>query len=113
MNTQIRQISFIGGCLAVRSYLAYLAYTGENNQLMISMFTIMGITTIGLWLTSSRQRAYEGGGVTWWDPIRPIHGALYLNYAIAAYKNIPEAYLWLVMDVLFGGWVFLIKHVDI
>jgi hypothetical protein len=42
------------------------------------------------------------GEPIWWNGLRPIHGLLYLCFAIAAYNGWKSSYQLLLMDVLIG-----------
>jgi hypothetical protein len=72
---------------------------------------VFGVTFILLNLFHLRQTGREVNYERiWWDPIRPIHGILYLTFAYLAWTRNPFAYVPLLIDVLFGFAAFVWFH---
>jgi hypothetical protein len=50
------------------------------------------------------------GDKIWWNMLRPIHGLLYFLFAYNAINGNTGAWIYLLIDVLFGLASFLIHH---
>jgi hypothetical protein len=112
-NIQKRFILFLFGCIGTRSLLVYLAKTTNKTYLMYMGYLAL-LPAIGffyLYLTGSRETGTEVfGDKIWWNNIRPIHGILYLLFAYNAIIGNQNAWIYLLVDVLFGLASFLIFH---
>jgi len=112
-NIQKRFILFLIGCIGVRSLLVYLAKT-SNQTFLMYMGLIALIPAIGffyLFLTGSRKTGAEVfGDKIWWNDLRPIHGIFYSLFAYNAIIGNKNAWIYLLVDVLFGLISFLIFH---
>jgi hypothetical protein len=111
-----RNILFLIGCMGVRSTIAYTAKrVGEKPELREKWLKTMGyialIPAIGfmyIYLTDSRKTGPEVfGGEIWWNDLRPVHGCLWLAFAIYAIKLNANAWLFLAGDTLVGLLAFL------
>jgi len=114
MNTiQKRFLLFLIGCIGSRSLLVYLAKT-TNKTFLMYMGLIALIPAIGffyLFLTGSRKTGAEVfGDKIWWNDLRPIHGIFYSLFAYNAIIGNKNAWIYLLVDVLFGLISFLIFH---
>jgi hypothetical protein len=112
------------GCIPVRLLLVYLAYSlsKENLKLLSVILFTIGISFIYLFITNictiknpiipwiQRKNAFEAGGETWWIQYRIIHGLLYLISAVNAYNGENIAGLFLLIDTLFGLYLFIDKR---
>ncbi len=113
-NIQKRFLLFIFGCIPTRLLFAYLAYNTYNFVLKI-LGIIALIISFGffyLYFTGKRKTGPEVfGGVIWWNNLRPIHGLLYLFFAISVliYNN-KNAYKIIVIDAIIGLISFLWFH---
>ena len=73
----------------------------------IALLPAIGI--ISIYMTDSRKTGLEvGGKQIWWNRFRPIHGVLYLLFAIYAIKQEPTA-LVLLLDVIIGIILYINK----
>lgn len=104
---------FLFGCIPVRAFIAYLAYTLSTEHLRylsVGLFAI-GVSFLYLYVFNKRLDAPEAGGITWWHNLRPVHGLLYVTAAIYAFNgNNHIAASLLGLDALFGLCVFLAHH---
>lgn len=105
---------FLGGCMVVRTLFVVLAYTMPAlwvRQWMAFPAVVIGLSFFVLYLFGWRQTGREVNYERiWWDPIRPVHGALYLTFAYLAWTLHPQAYLVLGIDVIFGLLAFVWFH---
>lgn len=114
---QMRRLLFVFACLAVRTSLAWVAKTAAPERLRLLGYLAL-LPAIGfffLWATGARNTGPEvfgNGGRIWWNAWRPLHGTLYLLFAVAAIRNKIFAWLFLLADVLLGAFVFLRRSVD-
>jgi hypothetical protein len=64
-----------------------------------------------IFFTNSRKTGPEVfGDKIWWNNLRPIHGLLYLLFSYNAITGNKNAWIYLLVDVLFGLIVFLAHH---
>ncbi len=112
-NIQKRFILFLFGCIGTRSLLVYIAKTTNKTYLMYMGYLAL-LPAIGffyLYLTGSRETGLEVfGDKIWWNNLRPIHGILYFLFAYNAIIGNQTAWVYLLVDVLFGLTSFLIFH---
>ena len=114
MNTiQKRFLLFLVGCIGTRSLLVYLAYKINKTYLMylgyIALLPAIGFFYI--YFTDSRKTGAEVfGDKIWWNDLRPIHGLLYTLFAYNAIIGNLNAWIYLLVDALFGLTSFLIFH---
>lgn len=114
MNTiQKRFLLFLVGCIGTRSLLVYLAKTTNKTFLMYLGYLAL-LPAIGffyIFFTGTRQTGAEVfGDKIWWNNLRPIHGLLYSLFAYNAIIGNHNAWIYLLVDVLFGLTSFLIFH---
>ena len=105
MTPQQRLIAFLVGCIGIRLWFVYLAKTVSPEYLQImgwlALLPAMGF--IYLYTTDSRQTGAEAGGRIWWNSLRPVHGCLYLSFALLAIKqDMDFAWMPLALDVSIG-----------
>jgi hypothetical protein len=112
-NKQKRLILFLFGCIGTRSLLVYIATT-TNKHLLNIMGYLALLPAIGffyIYFTGSRKTGIEVfGDKIWWNNLRPIHGTLYSLFAYNAINGNSNAYLYLLVDVIFGLVSFLLYH---
>jgi hypothetical protein len=112
-NLQKRFLLFLIGCIGTRLLFVYIAKT-VNLTLLKYMGYIALLPAIGffyIYFTKSRQTGVEVfGDKIWWNDLRPIHGTLYLLFAYHAIRGIRYAWVFLLIDVLFGLTAFLTHH---
>ena len=100
-------------CIIVRFILVLLAKYVNKNLLQILGYIslIPAIGFIYLYSFDKRKRGLEvGGNKIWWNKLRPIHGILYLLFAIYAIKKEDFAWIPLLIDVLLGIIFYVIKY---
>ena len=112
-NIQKRFLLFLLGCIPTRLALVYLAKKISINYLPILGYIAL-IPAIGfmyLFLSGSRKIGPETfGDKIWWNPIRPIHSLLYFAFAYNAIQKNKNSWIYLLVDVIFGLFSFLIFH---
>ena len=112
-NIQKRFLLFLIGCIGTRSLFVYLA-KNMNKQFLQYMGYLALLPAIGffyIYFTNSRKTGAEVfGDKIWWNQLRPIHGSLYALFAYNAINGNPNAYIYLLVDVLIGLIGFLVFH---
>jgi hypothetical protein len=112
-DIQKRWILFLGGCITVRSLFAYIAKT-VNPKWLPYLGALALLPVLGwLYILFVKQRTTGPevfGGRIWWNWLRPIHIILYTLFALYAFNQNGNAYLFLVVDVLIGLAAFLHQH---
>ncbi len=99
-------------CVLVRLLLVYIAKTIkiENLKYLGYVTLLISIGFIYIYITKSRKRAIElNNKKIWWNPLRPIHGILYLLFSIAAINSYNLWYL-LLLDVMIGVIAYFIHY---
>lgn len=109
MENRTRIILFCGVCIPLRLGLAYAPTVLKGAQFYYvgSMVCAMALGTLYLACTNSRLHAPEGGGRTWWAQYRFVHGVLLLAAAVCLLRQNAMAYVPLLLDVVFGMFLFL------
>ena len=114
MNTiQKRILLFLIGCIGTRSLFVYLAKNASTKYLkwMGYLALLPAIGFFYIYFTGSRQTGAEVfGSKIWWNDLRPIHGLLYLLFAGNAIIGNKSAWMYLLVDVVFGLLSFLTFH---
>jgi hypothetical protein len=83
------------------SYLPYLGY--------LALLPAVGF--IYIYLTGSRKTGQEVfGEKIWWNDLRPLHSLLYFLFAYNAIQRNKNSWVYLLIDVVFGLFSFLIFH---
>lgn len=101
---------FFLGCIPTRFFLTYLSYICLTDKKYKKFLPIILIITsligIGFWtiyLKGWRKTGRETGGKEiWWNPIRPLHGTMYLLFTILAFMGYKKAWMLLVLDTMIG-----------
>ena len=114
MNTiQKRFLLFLIGCIGTRSLFVYVAKNVDTTYLRYIGYLAL-LPAIGffyIFFTGSRQTGAEVfGSKIWWNDLRPIHGSLYLLFAYNAIMGNKSAWIYLLVDVIFGLISFLTFH---
>ena len=112
-DIQKRFLLFLVGCIGIRtlfiiaaknSPVIYLKYMGY-----LALLPAIGFVYI--FFTGSRQTGAEVfGGKIWWNDLRPIHALLYFLFAYNAIMGNAGAWVYLLIDVLFGLSAFVHFH---
>jgi hypothetical protein len=110
-----RFVLFLVGCVGVRLYIAMLAKraSGEVLRLMGILALLPAFGFLYLYFSGSRKTGAEVfGAPIWWNSLRPLHGLLWLLFAIMAIRGDSRAWLVLVVDLVIGLSAFLKHHYD-
>lgn len=110
---QKRFLAFLFLCIPVRiafvftakninvNYLPYLGYLGMLPALGFFHIFVFGMRKSG---------GETFGQQIWWNNLRPIHSALYFIFAYLAINKNKNAYIPLLIDVIFGFISFIVYH---
>lgn len=112
-DIQKRFLLFIIGCIGTRSLFVYLAKNASAKYLPLLGYLALlpAIGFIYIYLTGSRKTGGEVfGGKIWWNDLRPIHSLIYFLFAYNAIIGNNNAWIYLLVDVIFGLSSFLIFH---
>lgn len=111
-NIQKRFLLFLLGCIPVRLSFMLIAKNYTNYLKIMSYFALaISIGFFYIFSTGSRTTGTETfGDKIWWNNLRPIHGLLYLLFAIFAYKENKHAWIFLLIDVMLGLISFITFH---
>lgn len=110
---QKRFLLFLIGCIGTRLFLVYIAKNISVNLLKYMGYLLLlpAIGFIYIYLTGIRQTGAEVfGDKIWWNNLRPIHGLLYFLFCYNAINGNKNAWIYLLIDVLFGLTSFLVYH---
>jgi hypothetical protein len=112
-DIQKRFLLFLVGCIGTRFFFVYLAKKISSQYLpylgYLALLPAIGFAYI--YLTKSRQVGAEVfGAKIWWNDLRPIHSVLYGLFAYNAINGNTNAWMFLLVDVLFGLASFLTHH---
>lgn len=110
-----RIVLFLFGCIVLRSYFVYVAKTVDPTTLSYLAFPALCVS-FGLFyffFSGTRTTGPETfGEEIWWNRLRPVHGTLYLLFALCALSSTYNqyAFLFLLLDVIIGLGAFFLKH---
>ncbi len=112
-NIRKRLLLFLLGCIPSRLLLVYVAKNIQIDYLpilgYITLIIAIGFTYI--YLTDSRKTGSETfGEKIWWNNLRPIHAMFYYIFSYYAINKIRSGWAYLLYDVIFGLFSFLIFH---
>jgi hypothetical protein len=112
-NIHKRFLLFLFGCIGTRTLLVYIAKTTNKTLLMFLGYLAL-LPAIGffyLFFSGTRKTGAEVfGDKIWWNNLRPIHGLLYTLFSYNAITGNQNAWLYLLIDVVFGFTSFVIFH---
>lgn len=112
-DIQKRFLLFIIGCIGTRSFFVYIAKNASSKYLELLGYLAL-LPAIGfmyIYLTGSRQTGAEVfGEKIWWNDLRPIHSLLYFLFSYNAIIGNNRAWMYLLVDVIFGLVSFLVFH---
>ena len=112
-DLQKRFLLFLIGCIGIRSLFVIIAkYINAKHLKYLGYLALLpAIGFIYINLTGSRETGAEVfGEKIWWNDLRPIHSILYFLFAYNAVIGNKQAWIYLLVDVLFGLISFLIHH---
>jgi hypothetical protein len=111
-----RMLLFLVGCVGIRYYLTKLVLVNNDNlrYILISLFTLISIGFMYIYITGSRKTGPETfGKPIWWNNLRPVHSILYGLTAFALLKHDAEsASNLLKLDLGIGVMFFLMYHTN-
>jgi hypothetical protein len=112
METETKRILlFLFGCIGLRSYIVYLSSKKEYLSYMTVPAFLIGFGFLYIYFTNSRQTGPEVfGDKIWWNDLRPLHGLLWISFAILAALKNENAWKLLLADVLIGLISFINFH---
>ena len=112
-DIQKRFLLFLIGCIGTRALFVYVAKNASAKYLPLLGYLAL-LPAIGfmyIFLTGSRKTGGEVfGEKIWWNDLRPIHSLLYFLFAYNAIIGNSKAWMYLLVDVIFGLISFLIFH---
>lgn len=115
MNSiQKRFALFLGLCIPIRVAFTILAkYIPIRFLPLLGVpFLIFGLGITTIYITGSRRNGAETmGAPIWWNSLRPVHGLLYLVFAIGAFCRNRDSWLLLLIDTLIGFVAFWSYHI--
>ena len=112
-NIQKRFLLFLVGCIGTRTLLVYVAkYTNKTYLMYMGYLALLpAFGFFYLYFTGSRKTGAEVfGDKIWWNNLRPIHGLLYSLFMYNAIIGNQNAWIYLLVDVLFGFTSFVLFH---
>jgi hypothetical protein len=112
-NLQKRFLLFLIGCIGTRvSFVILSKYI--NTEYLPYLGYLALIPAIGffyIWISGARKTGDEVfGEKIWWNNLRPFHGLMYGLFAYAAINKSENAWIFLLVDVTFGLFSFLMHH---
>ena len=112
-NIQKRFLLFLFGCIGLRSLFVIIAKNIDIKYLPYLGYLAL-LPTLGfvyIFTTDSRKTGAEVfGGKIWWNNLRPLHALLYGLFAYNAITGNQGAWIYLLIDVIFGLFSFFIFH---
>lgn len=108
-----RGLLFLVGCIGARAAVAVAAALVDEVWLRRMGFAALLPVAGWLWimLVRPRDRGLEApGGRIWWQPLRPLHAALWLAFAVAAVRQDRRAYHFLLADTALGLGAWVAHH---
>jgi hypothetical protein len=115
MNTLTkRTLLFLFFCIGTRTLFAYLAKTYTHYlPYMGALALLPAIGFFYLFFSGKRKTGAEVfGDKIWWNKLRPIHGTLYLLFAISAIRKKHYAWIFLAIDVVIGLLAFIANRIS-
>lgn len=116
MVQQKRIIVFLFGCILARTILVLLAKNLNKDYVKIMGYLALpiGLSFWYLYLIGNAkadaQLEWLGDKKIWWNELRPIHGTLYLLFALYAIQQNKNAWMFLACDTIIGLVAWLYHH---
>ena len=107
-----KYILFLVGCIGTRTGITILSNKLQKEYLVYLGYIAL-IPAIGflyIYLNDLRKIGMEAQGIIWWNELRPIHGILYLLFAIYAIKGKKFAWKILAFDTVMGVVLWFIRY---
>ena len=107
-----KYIAFLVGCIGTRTAITILSKKIDKVYLMYLGYLALlpAIGFIYIYLNDLRKIGREAQGIIWWNEFRPIHGILYLLFAIYAIKGKQFAWKILALDTTIGLLLWFIRY---
>jgi hypothetical protein len=112
-DIQKRFLLFLIGCIGTRSLFVLIAKNASSKYLPLLGYLALlpAIGFLYIYFTGSRKTGGEVfGEKIWWNDLRPIHSLIYFLFAYNAIIGNNKAWIYLLVDVIFGLISFLIFH---
>ena len=112
-DIQKRFLLFLIACIGTRSLFVLIAKNAGPKYLPLLGYLALlpAIGFIYIYLTGLRKTGAEVfGEKIWWNDSRPLHSLLYFLFAYNAIIGNAKAWMYLLVDVVFGLISFLIFH---
>ena len=112
-DIQKRFLLFIFGCIGMRTLFVVIAKIIDIKFLPYLGYLALVMTAgfIYIYVTGSRKTGVEVfGDKIWWTDLRPVHAFMYGLFAYNAINKNPNAWIFLLIDVIIGLISFLIFH---
>ena len=108
---QKRILAFLLLCIPTRVLFVFISKNIDKNKLKYLGYLAL-LPAIGFLIAyfSGRNRGATFGQDAWWHSLRPIHSLLYFTFAYLAINKKNNAYIPLLIDVVFGLISFLNYH---
>jgi len=110
MDTLTRLLLFFVGCIGVRLLFVYVA-----KNVPLTLLPYLGylaiLPSVGLmylFITNSSKTGFFEGPV-WWNDARLVHSIFYGLFAYHAIKQHPNAWIYLLMDVIIATLFFILR----
>ena len=113
---QKRFLGFLFACIPARLLIAWIAKKVPNKYLpYLGLLALLPATGfLYIYLSGMRKTGGETfGQKIWWNNLRPIHSALYFIFAYLAINKNKNAYIPLLIDVIFGFVSFIVYHFNV
>lgn len=123
MISKQRILTFLLGCILVRSILVYLAFLfkQKNNTYLLNLLAavclVIGIPMIllyfGIGFKSAEKQLEvwkDDDPVVWWNNLRPFHGIMYTLFAVLTLLGYSNTWIILLIDVVVGFFAWNIHH---
>jgi phosphatidylglycerophosphate synthase len=114
LSSKQRLIQFLGICILIRSLGALISYLHPYSvitKVLAILYFLIGISMLYLFIANKRQNAPEGGGITWWNNLRPIHAILFILFAVFTLNRNKYSYFFLIGDVILGLTAFITHRI--
>jgi hypothetical protein len=112
-DIQKRFLLFLIGCIGTRTLFVLIAKNAGPKYLPLLGYLALlpAIGFLYIYFTGSRKTGGEVfGEKIWWNDLRPIHSLIYFLFAYNAIIGNNKAWIYLLVDVIFGLIGFLIFH---
>lgn len=114
--TPTRALLFLVGCIGTRGVIAYAAAHAAGSAWALRAMGVFGLAVAaGFFAIHAMGWRKTGpevfGEKIWWNALRPVHGCLYLAFALMALSGHgDEAWIPLAVDTALGLTAFVAKH---